>query len=58
MKGIDLDFYFFPYIEYNTSEESVEGYVGYRDEEEKEIEKSDFMYYIPKDCKISEIIPE
>lgn len=58
MKGIDLDFYFFPYIEYNTSEESVEGYVGYRDEEEKEIEKSDLMYYIPKDCKISEIIPE
>ena len=58
MKGIDLDFYVFPYIEYNLNEEDIEGVIGYRDSEDEDLENIDTMYYIPKDCIISDIAPE
>ena len=58
MKGIDLDFYVFPYIEYNLNEEDIEGVIGYRDSDDEDLENIDTMYYIPKDCIISDIAPE
>lgn len=58
MKGIDLDFYFFPYIEYNNDITIIEG----TDLLLSEGSSSEFVtkkraYYIPKDCSITTLIP-
>ena len=56
MKGINLDFYIFPYIEYRSEVINVEG----TDIQVEYGEDSDFalsapLYYIPKDCHLSDI---
>jgi hypothetical protein len=56
IRGINLDFYLFPYIEYNSQLINVEGA-----EIQLELgEDTDFvtntpMYYVPKDCFISSV---
>lgn len=58
VKGINLDFYFFPYIEYKNSTSLIEG----TDIVIEEGEETDFvvntpMYYVPKDMEILQITP-
>jgi hypothetical protein len=60
VKDIDLDLYFFPYIEYTSSQEVIE---GFEDIEISSDEETDFvtlnnMYYVPKDCEITLGSPE
>lgn len=60
VSGIDLDFYFFPYIEYNNVTEAIE---GVDDLIVTDGDKADFilqkpMYYVPKDVDITTVIPQ
>lgn len=58
IKGIDLDFYFFPYIEYNNQITIIEGTdISIGDESSSEFVTQKRAYYIPKDCEITSIIP-
>lgn len=57
VKDTDIDFYFFPYIEYENELVVIDGL----ELEMNEYTSSDFvsmtkMYYIPKDCEIDDII--
>ena len=54
VKDIDLDFYFFPYIEYNMSKEIVEGTdIVINEESNDDFITNNKMYYVPKDCEFS-----
>ena len=58
MKGIELDFYVFPYILYHTDQEIIDGtelVIG--DEDEADFISVNKMYYVPKDCEIQKITP-
>lgn len=53
VKDIDLDFYVFPYIEYNSDEEVIEGFdISVRDGDVSDFVTNNKMYYMPKDFKI------
>ena len=55
VKDIDLDFYFFPYIEYDSKKEVIEDFEGIEvtDNEDKDFVTTNSMYYVPKDCSIT-----
>ena len=53
VKDIELDFYVFPYIEYNSDEEVIEGFdISVRDGDVSDFVTNNKMYYMPKDFKI------
>ena len=58
VKDIDLDFYLFPYIEYNSVQEVVDGTdLMISDGVQDDFVTSSKMYYVPKDCEIRSITP-
>lgn len=58
VKDIDLDFYLFPYIEYNSVQEVVDGTdLVISDGVQDDFVTSSKMYYVPKDCEIRSITP-
>lgn len=60
VKDIDLDLYFFPYIEYTSSQEVIEGFedIEISNDEETDFVTLNNMYYVPKDCDITLGSPE
>lgn len=58
IKGIDLDFYFFPYIEYGNGAVVLEGTdIELWQEEEISYKNSITDYYVPKDVTIVHVTP-